>query len=125
MPGGFTEFGKELRKMRIDRGEILKAMSDKLGYTPSYLSAIECGKRAVPGDLIARLQELYALTDEEAARLEAARDATLKDARIGLEGASKEQRNVALLFARTFKDLSAEDLERMQGFLASKRKEKG
>ena len=43
-----TEFGKALRKLRIDRGETLKIMADNLEMTSSYLSAIECGKRNIP-----------------------------------------------------------------------------
>ena len=36
-----TSLGKFLRKLRIDRGEILKDMADKLGVTVSFLSAVE------------------------------------------------------------------------------------
>ena len=115
-----SEFGKELRKLRIDKGEILKNMADKLGCTSSYLSAIECGKRAVPPDLIPRLKELYGLDDGQVERLEAARDAVLKEISIGLGGASSEQRDVAIMFARTFKDLTREELEEMRGFLGKR-----
>ena len=53
-----TEFGKELRKLRIDRGEILKTMAEKINVTSSYLSAIECGKRNIPADLIQKLTSI-------------------------------------------------------------------
>jgi transcriptional regulator with XRE-family HTH domain len=43
-----TEFGQYLRKIRIDCGDLLKDMADKLGVTSSYLSAVETGKRNVP-----------------------------------------------------------------------------
>ena len=119
-----TEFGKELRKLRIDRGDVLKKMADALGCTSSYLSAIECGKRGVPSDLIPRIQALYGLDDEQVARLEAARDSTLSNVKLDLEGASGEQRDVALMFARTFKSLSREEIEEMKRFL-SKASEEG
>ena len=54
-----NEFGKELRKIRIDHGEILKNMADKLKMTASYLSAIECGKRNIPEELILKLKDIY------------------------------------------------------------------
>ena len=60
-----TEFGKSLRKLRIDKGEILKNMADKLGMTSSYLSAIECGKRNIPDDLIEKLTSIYCLDEKE------------------------------------------------------------
>ena len=122
MAGGLTPFGKELRKMRIDRGEILKTMADALGCTSSYLSGIECGKYSVPADLVERLQGLYGLTAEEVCRLNVARDATLKEERLRLEGTSQQQRDVAILFARTFKELSEEDLKKMQDILCNKRR---
>ena len=53
-----NEFGKLLRKIRIDNGEILKDMADKLEMTSSYLSAIECGKRNIPNNLIPRLEQI-------------------------------------------------------------------
>lgn len=40
-----TAFGKEVRKIRLDRGELLKTMADSLGVKSSYLSAIEHGKK--------------------------------------------------------------------------------
>ena len=40
-----TALGKFLRKLRIDNGEILKDMADKLGVTASFLSAVENGKK--------------------------------------------------------------------------------
>ena len=124
MSGGLTEFGKEMRKLRIDRGEVLKNMSDKLGITSSYLSAIECGKRTVPSDLIPRLTELYGLDDEHVAQLEAARDSSLKELRINFEDASDGQRDVALMFARTFKNLTREEIDEMMSFLSKTKEEK-
>lgn len=117
---GLTSFGRELRKMRIDRGETLKTMADKLGCTSSYLSGIECGKHSVPVSMVLRLRGLYQFTDEEVQRLEAARDLTLTKASIDLEDATEEQRNAALLFARTLKELLPEDLKKIQGILSNK-----
>ena len=46
-----TEFGKALRKIRIDRQQLLKDMANKLGVSSAYLSAVENGKRRMPQDL--------------------------------------------------------------------------
>ena len=43
-----TEFGKFLRKIRIDRQELLRDMAGTLGVSVAYLSAVENGKRNVP-----------------------------------------------------------------------------
>lgn len=36
-----TNYGKVLRKIRVDRDELLKDMAGKLGITSAYLSSIE------------------------------------------------------------------------------------
>ena len=115
-----TEFGKELRKLRIDRGEILKDMADKYGVTSSYLSAIECGKRSIPEKMIPWLKEEYGLTGAQARRLEEARDRSLPEVSIQFDGVSDEQRDVALKFARTFKDLTPEQTKAIEEFLNKK-----
>ena len=46
-----TEFGKLLRIIRINSGDTSKDMAKKLNLSPSYLSAIESGKRNIPLDI--------------------------------------------------------------------------
>jgi transcriptional regulator with XRE-family HTH domain len=43
-----TPFGARLRQMRADRGLTLKAMAAALDVTPTYLSALEHGRRGRP-----------------------------------------------------------------------------
>ena len=38
-----TALGKFLKKLRVDRNEVLKDMSARLGVTASFLSAVENG----------------------------------------------------------------------------------
>lgn len=70
-----TEFGKILRKIRIDNQELLKDMAKKLGVSSAYLSAVETGKRKVPSDWVPKVAALYTLDreskDELGARLRA------------------------------------------------------
>jgi transcriptional regulator with XRE-family HTH domain len=59
-----NDLGKFLKKLRVDEGEVLADMAGRLGVSPSYLSAIENGKRALPDDLVKRLCEEYELSDD-------------------------------------------------------------
>jgi transcriptional regulator with XRE-family HTH domain len=43
-----TQLGIFLRKLRLDRGEILKDMAIKLNVSSSFLSAVENGKKRIP-----------------------------------------------------------------------------
>ncbi|MBR3674248.1 MAG: helix-turn-helix transcriptional regulator [Clostridia bacterium] len=58
-----TPLGKYLRKLRIDKGEILKDMSDKLEVTVSFLSAVENGKKKMPSEWNQKICDLYKLDD--------------------------------------------------------------
>ena len=64
-----THFGKALRQIRINRGILLKDMADALSYKCPYLSKIETGEEPIPTDLIAKLFEVYDLSDAEIASL--------------------------------------------------------
>ena len=64
-----TPFGKICRKIRIDKGELLRDMANKLGVTPAYLSAVELSKRKVPKDWPQKISVAYYLKTEAAKEL--------------------------------------------------------
>lgn len=118
-----TQFGKILRKMRIDHGEILKSMAEKLEMTSSYLSAIECGKRNIPADLIEKLVLIYNLSESEEKELLEARDNCINTVEINLTESNSHKRGLALQFARKFDDIDDEDAARILEYLNRKREE--
>lgn len=103
----FTPFGKELRKLRIERGEILKNMADKLEVTSSFLSAVETGKKSIPRNWTLKLGEIYNLSMQEKSTLQRLAEDSAKVLKINLQKAPDYQRNVALVFARKFQDMNA------------------
>lgn len=118
MKAMITEFGKELRKMRIDAGEVLKDMATKLGITSSYLSAIEVGKRTVSERILTNIQEKYTLSEAEMLRLRAAVEKDKPKVEINLKNTTPVQRSTILAFARTFHELDRETLEKIQKLLS-------
>ena len=64
-----TDFGKFCRKLRIDNDEIMKDMAKKLEVTPSYLSAIEKGKRTIPTDWTEQIANHYELSKQQISEL--------------------------------------------------------
>ena len=56
--GTLTEFGKAIRKARIESGDTLRVMAKSLEITPAFLSAIEHGKKKVPPYLVVRIEAL-------------------------------------------------------------------
>lgn len=121
MAGAVTELGRTLRKLRIDVGENLGDMADKLGMTSSYLSAIEKGKRPAPNGLTGQIANLYGLDTEQRAELAAAADKTIQNIKVSLEGATDSKRDVALCFARSFDDLDDETAKSVLELLRKKR----
>lgn len=118
-----TEFGKALRKLRIDCGEILKTMAEKLNMTSSYLSAIECGKRNIPSDLISKIVSTYDLTEVEQEILSKAYDKSLNSVEIKLNTNNEFKRDLALQFARKFDDIDDELAIQMLRFLEHNKEE--
>ena len=118
-----TAFGIALRKLRLDCGEILKTMADKLEISSSYLSAIEVGKRNIPDDFIVRVSKLYALKPEKVQALEDAKLKSQPEIAFGLGDASFHKRETALLFARRFDELDEETVEKIRLLISDSSKE--
>ena len=57
-----ADFGKFLRKLRIDNGELLKDMAIKLNVTPSFLSMVETGRRNIPKKWEEDIEKIYSLS---------------------------------------------------------------
>ncbi len=108
-----TELGKILRKIRIDHGEVLKDMADKLHVSSSYLSAVEVGKRNIPGHWIEELIRFYSLESFVAEKLRALSEESLKSIKLNIEGIDQAKRRVALVFARSFEEMDAETAEKL------------
>lgn len=117
-----TSFGKFCRKLRIDNGELLKDMADKLGVTSSYLSAIENGKRNVPQQWIKKITELYDLNDAEAHELKVSARESQKTIKIDFEGFSKQDKNDFMALARQFTGLNEDDKAKIKNILLKNNK---
>jgi transcriptional regulator with XRE-family HTH domain len=62
-----TPFGEKMRKLRVDRSITLKQMSQAIGVSSAYLSALEHGKRGRPGwHLIQRIIAYFNIIWDEA-----------------------------------------------------------
>lgn len=73
------QFGKFLRKLRIDFEESQGDMAKVLGVTKSYLSAVELGKRSVPKEWREMLIDKYTLDVNMTKQMD---DALLEDMKV-------------------------------------------
>ena len=108
-----TELGKLLRKIRIDRQELLRDMASTLGVSVAYLSAVETGKRNAPIAWCNKIIQAYHLNSDEVAQLRTAFDESQDELRISLQQISAQQRSTAISFAKALEGLSDEQLQKI------------
>lgn len=112
-----TSIGKFLRKVRIDNNEILADMASKLNVSASFLSAVENGKRKIPSDWNKKISLLYGLNESQSERLDQAIAETEQCCEIDLSGVAKQNREVAVSFARKFATMDEEQIEEIKRIL--------
>lgn len=104
----YTKFGKFVRKLRIDRGEYLKDMAEKLDVKPSFLSMVETGLKNVPSSWHEKLITLYSLNASERDELGRSIEESKTSIKIDLKNASNLKRQTSIVFARSFDEMSPE-----------------
>ena len=86
-----TELGIALRKIRLDKHELLREMAAKLNVSSAFLSAVETGKKRPPANFVNKISDLYDLSSSEKEELLHAAEMSLDEVRINLSGASSAQ----------------------------------
>ena len=117
-----TEFGSILRKLRIDRRELLKDMAEKLGVSSAYLSAVETGKRKVPAGWETRIAEIYGLSKEQKEELTLASERSAQEVKISLEQATSLQREAAISFAKALQCLDDQKLRKIMSVMDGRKR---
>ncbi len=112
-----TALGKFLRKLRIDRGEILANMAGKLGVTASFLSAVENGKKRMPSEWNILICSIYSLNEQQKNEFTAAIAESESKIELNLDGAAAGNRELAISFARKFSDLDKHQIEKIFTYL--------
>ena len=95
-----TEFGKLLRIIRITSGDTARDMAKKLGFSPSYLSAIESGKRNVPIDMERLLSRSYPLSQIDLEKLRTAMFSSGGAVKINLTDFAEKKQKVIMAIAQ-------------------------
>ena len=108
-----TKLGIALRKIRLDRQELLKDMATKLNVSSAFLSAVETGKKRPPANFIDRICSLYELNGHEKSKLLQAADMSLDEVKINLSKASSAQRQVAVSFAKALDGLTDDEISKI------------
>lgn len=113
-----TPFGEKLRELREARGLQLKDMADAMGVTPTYLSALEHGRRSKPNwSFVQRVIHYFNIIWDEADELQRLADLSDPKAVIDTSGLSPKATQLANRLARQIGNLSDEELDRLLAVL--------
>lgn len=116
-----TEYGKILRKIRIDCGEVLGDMAENLEISSSYLSSIETGSRNVPQNFTDLISERYGLQKSIIKQLKKAEISNLKEVKLPFnDKISNMRKETAVIFARTFNNIDDDDMEKIRAILVKR-----
>ncbi len=115
-----SEFGKFCRKLRIEKDELLIDMAQKLDVKPSFLSAVEVGKKSVPEKWKKEIPEIYNLNDEQIEKLLEAIEYSIRQLKFDLTQ-NEENRDLLLAFARKLDILDTKEKESILKILNKKK----
>lgn len=117
-----TALGRALRRLRLDRGMLLKDMAEGIDVTPAFLSAVETGRKSPPENFLPRLAEKFGLSRDQISELRRAAEQSVQEVRLRLpKGATEADREAMAVLARTFGDMSDKEREEFRELLLGRR----
>lgn len=107
-----TPFGARLRAIREERGLMLKDMAAALGVTPTYLSALEHGRRGKPNwGFVQRVIQYFNVIWDDAEELQHLAELSDPHVAIRTAGLSPKATLLANRLARRIGDLDERELD--------------
>lgn len=114
-----TEYGKIVRKARIDADLTMLDMAEDLGVSSAYLSALEVGRKRIPSDFLGKVID-YLKGKVPTLDTNRLRDAVaISNNSIPVDGLSVDHQFLVAGFART--NMSQADINDFQNLLAKVR----
>lgn len=111
--GKLSRFGVFCRKIRLDNGELLYDMAERLGVSSAFLSKVENGKSKPPADWREKMISLYKMDQQSVKEL----DESLYEANnmqsIDMRAFSDEDKELMWSFARKLDSVDREKLKRL------------
>lgn len=119
----YTEFGKALKKILIEKGVRVYDVAKGLGVSSAFVSSVITGKKNVPESWVDSLKKLLSLTEEESVLLSEKASQSKDVYKIDVTNCSQLAKNTVYAFQRNLSDLDEETLQQLNEIL-NKRGEK-
>ena len=113
----YTKFGEELKVLRTRRHRSIQDMADVLGVSKGFLSKVESGKKAIPGDWIDIICEHYHLKPYPRQILEEAAALSKTRIQILLREVPNYKRILAIKFEKYFDQIDEEKANKILSIL--------
>lgn len=108
-----TEFGKKVRKARIDVGYTLKTMSEELGSSPAFLSGLETGQKKISKAWVTKIEQFFKSKNLIVNDLKVLADVSNES--VPLDGLSQQQKMLIAGFAHS--PFTPDELKKFAEFL--------
>lgn len=113
-----TPFGERLRALRADRGVTLTEMAAELGVSPTYLSALEHGRRGRPNwGFVQRVIQYFNVIWDDAEELQRLADVSHPRVVIDTAGLSAQATLLANRLARDIAGLTPAQVDALLAVL--------
>lgn len=107
-----TSFGRFARKLRIERDMMLFEMAEALEVSPSFLSSVERGKKAIPTDWSQSFVEIFSLDEFQSRSLKRSIEQTVGLRKIFAE--SEEEADLLSTFAALKSKMPAQGIREIR-----------
>lgn len=110
-----TEFGKVVRKARLDAEVSLLQMANELDVSSAFLSGMETGRKKITDEWVGKIRNFFCGHGIAVQNLAEAADVSNQS--VNLEGLNPAHQMLIAGFART--SLSPEEIENLKALLAA------
>lgn len=118
-----TPFGAKLRQLRAERGISLCEMAEAIGVTPTYLSALEHGRRGQPNWVfVQRVIQFFNVIWDDAEELQRLADMSHPRIVVDTSGLDPRATLLANRLARRISELDGAALDRLLAALEPKKR---
>lgn len=111
-----SPFGRFIQQLRLTT---VTELAHMLGVSIAYASAVCSGKRNIPSAWLQKLPELFEMTETEVADMNEAARQSVASITIDLRNVSDTKRELAVLFARNFRQLDESAIAEIKHTLQS------
>ena len=106
---GYTNFGKTIRKLMIDKDENLGTLAEMFDVSTAFVSSVLIGKKPVPEEWYSKLCDHYNLTEDERKSLYDEYCDTKNTIKLDVSQVDTGKKKLALQFQRKLPELSEEE----------------